>query len=350
MDSTTPVTPALLSAQGRQRDGKRQSDPPPYRPRPGRTAGGNGASPPPPPSPPLSAGAYTARQCPVASEMACQPWGIPRGGGVQTQAQAVVACLPLFSLSTGGSATRRDIPSSRARRPAIRRCGGPSSSTLHVSRRSGGASVRLLPPCTSVGGPAVLLSASYPCARQSAIRWCRTPPSPLPPCLGPVHVEWGLPTCATRCTTHSPALGTEFIADGTPKSRKRLLRPSSESVGLQSSSAGVRSQALVLLGSLHVALSSWRRGNHPPLQQLAPPPIPVDRVEVSFVLPPTLEKQNTWEPPTPAAVRTVTCTRTGRLEASSGIRRDRWETTDHGDRTSSFAARAGCATSRAAAF
>ena len=262
----------------------------------------------------------------------------------------MVACPPLFSLPTGGSATRRDIPSSRARQPAIRRCGGPSSSTLHVSRRSGGASVRLLPPCTSVGGPAVLLSASYPCARRSAIRWCRTPPSPLPPCPGPVHVDWGLPARATRFTTHSPTLGTGFIADGTPKSRKRLLRPSSESVGLQSSSAGVRSQALVLLGSLHVELSSWRRGNHPPLQQLAPPPIPVDRVEVSFVLPPTLEKQNTWEPPTPAAVRSVTCTRTGRREASSGIRRDRWETSDHGDRTSSFAARAGCATSRAAAF
>ena len=28
MDSATPVTPALLPAQGRQRDGKRQSDPP----------------------------------------------------------------------------------------------------------------------------------------------------------------------------------------------------------------------------------------------------------------------------------------------------------------------------------
>ena len=307
-------------------------------------------TPPPPPSPPPSAGAYTARQCPVASEMACRPWGIPRGRGVQTQAQAVVACLPLFSLPTGRSATRRDIPSSRARRPAIRRCGGPSSSTLHVSRRSGGASVRPLPPCTSVGDLAVLPSASYPCARQSAIRRCRTPPSPLSPCPGPVHVDWGLPARATRFTTHSPTLGTGFIADGTPKTRKRLPRPSSESVGLQSSSAGVRSQALVLLGSLHVELSSWRRGNHPPLQQLAPPPIPVDQVEVSFVLPPTLEKQNTWEPPTPAAVRTVTCTRTGRREASSGIRRDRWETTDHGVRTSSFAARAGCATSRAAAF
>ena len=34
MDRTTPVTPALLPAQGRQRDGTRQSDPPPYRPPP----------------------------------------------------------------------------------------------------------------------------------------------------------------------------------------------------------------------------------------------------------------------------------------------------------------------------
>ena len=52
MDSTTPMTPALLPAQGRQRDGKRQSHPPPYRPRPGRTAGGNGARPPPLPARP----------------------------------------------------------------------------------------------------------------------------------------------------------------------------------------------------------------------------------------------------------------------------------------------------------
>ena len=194
----------------------------------------------------------------------------------------------------------------------------------------------------------VLLPASYPCARQSAIQ--RTPPSPLPPCPDPVRVDWGLPARATRFTAHSPTLRTGLIADDTPQWRKRLPRPSSESVGLQSSSAGVRSRALVLLGSLHVELSSWRRGNHPPLQQLAPPPIPVDRVEVSFVLPPTQEKQKTWEPPTPAAVRTVTCTQTGGWEASPGIRRDRWETTDPGVRTSSFAARAWCATSGAAAF
>ena len=52
MDSTTPGTPALLPAQGRQGDGMRQSDPPPYRPLPGRTNGGYGARPPPLPARP----------------------------------------------------------------------------------------------------------------------------------------------------------------------------------------------------------------------------------------------------------------------------------------------------------
>ena len=235
--------------------------------------------------------------------------------------------------------------------------GGLPSPVLPPNEPIGDPTEHPLLSGTTAGDPAVRLSlsfhparqsairrcycpTSYSRARQSAIRRCRTPPNLLPPCPGPVHVEWGLPARATRLSTHSPTLRTGFVAGGTPKSRKRLPRPSSESVGLRSSSAGVRSRALVLLGSLHVELSTWRRGNHPPLQQLAPPPIPVDRVEVSFILPPTLKKQNTWGLPTPAAVRTVTCTRTGRWEAPSGIRRDRWETTDPRVRTSSFAARA----------
>ena len=52
MDRTTPVTPALLPAQGRQRDGTRQSDPPPYRPPPAAQTGGMAHAPPPPARPP----------------------------------------------------------------------------------------------------------------------------------------------------------------------------------------------------------------------------------------------------------------------------------------------------------
>ena len=139
---------------------------------------------------------------------------------------------PLLSrMVAGDPAVQLSLPFHPTRQLAIRRCYCPTSSSL---------------------------------ARQSAIRRCRTPPNPLPPCPGPIHVDEGVPARATRLTTRSPALKTGPIAYGTPKSRQRLPRPSSESVGLRSCSAGVRSRALVLLGSLHVELSSWRRGNPPP--------------------------------------------------------------------------------------
>ena len=48
MDRTTPMTPALLPAQGRQRDRTRQSDPPPYRRPPAAQTGGTAHAPPPP--------------------------------------------------------------------------------------------------------------------------------------------------------------------------------------------------------------------------------------------------------------------------------------------------------------
>ena len=63
---------------------------------------------------------------------------------------------------------------------ADRQPGGTSPALGHDGRRSGGATVPPLPPCTSVGDPAVLLSASCPRARQSAIRRCYcTPPTPV---------------------------------------------------------------------------------------------------------------------------------------------------------------------------
>ena len=51
LDRTTPVTPALLPAQGRQRDGTRQINPPPYRPPPAAQTGGSAHAPPPLPAP-----------------------------------------------------------------------------------------------------------------------------------------------------------------------------------------------------------------------------------------------------------------------------------------------------------
>ena len=167
MDSTTPVTPALLPAQGRQRDRKRQSDPPPYRPRPGRTAGGNGARPPPPPP---------ARPCqleltPLGSALSPQRWrvnlGASHGEGVYKRRHRL--WWPVFPCS----------PSQRADRQP----GGTSPALGRGGWRSDGAAVPSLPPCTSVGDPAVPLSASCPRARQWAVRRCYCPP------LTPVHVS-----------------------------------------------------------------------------------------------------------------------------------------------------------------
>ena len=76
MDRTTPVTPALLPAQARQRDGPRQRDPPPYRPPPGRTNGGHGA--PPPPSPPPSTRTPRTRPAAHSPHRACRPRGHSR--------------------------------------------------------------------------------------------------------------------------------------------------------------------------------------------------------------------------------------------------------------------------------
>ena len=47
MDSTTRVTGALLPVQGRQRDGTRKNDPPPYSPPPAAQTGGTAHAPPP---------------------------------------------------------------------------------------------------------------------------------------------------------------------------------------------------------------------------------------------------------------------------------------------------------------
>ena len=73
MDRTTPVTPALLPAQGRQRDGTRQSDPPPYSPPPAAQTGGTAHAPPPQPTPQ----ARTPRTRPAARSphRACRPRG-----------------------------------------------------------------------------------------------------------------------------------------------------------------------------------------------------------------------------------------------------------------------------------
>ena len=104
MDSTTPVTPALLPAQGRQRDGTRQSDPPPYRPPPAAQTGGTAHAPPPPPKP-----------APRHTNATDPPRGAQPPQGVQAEG------------TEKGPHTRTPAPTTRgSRTPTARPVGGQS--------------------------------------------------------------------------------------------------------------------------------------------------------------------------------------------------------------------------------
>ena len=61
----------------------------------------------------------------------------------------------LKGAAAGDPTVRRSLLFHPARQSAIRRCLCPPPAPVHVSRRSGGATVRLLPLCTSVGDPTV---------------------------------------------------------------------------------------------------------------------------------------------------------------------------------------------------
>ena len=73
-------------------------------------------------------------------------------GGRQSDGAAVP---PPPCTSVGDPAVPLSAPCPRARQSAIRRCLCPPPAPVHVSRRSGCATVRLLPLCTSVGDPTV---------------------------------------------------------------------------------------------------------------------------------------------------------------------------------------------------
>ena len=123
-------------------------------------------SPPPPPARPCQ-----LELTPLGSALSPQRWrvnlGASRGEGVYKRRHR--PWWPVFPCS----------PSQRADRQP----GGTSPALGRGGRRSDGAAVPPLPPCTSVGDPAVPLSASCPRARQSAVRRCFCPP------LTPVHVS-----------------------------------------------------------------------------------------------------------------------------------------------------------------
>ena len=145
MDSTTPVTPALLPAQGRQRDGMRQSDPPPYRPPPGRTNRGYGEPPPPQPAPRHTNATDWPRN-------AQPPQGVPAEGtekGPHTRTPAPTTrgsrtptARPVGGQSGEGERLTPDAPCNSRRHPPR---GRPTATTTTPSQ-VGGNRDRTAPP------------------------------------------------------------------------------------------------------------------------------------------------------------------------------------------------------------
>ena len=147
MDSTTPVTPALLPAQGRQREGMRHSDPPPYRPPPAAQMGGTAHAPPPPPPP--------APQHMNATDppRGAQPrQGVPAEGTEQgphtrtpaptTRGSRTPATRPVGGQSGEGERMTPDAPRNGRRQPPR----GRSAATPATPSQVGGNLDRTAPP------------------------------------------------------------------------------------------------------------------------------------------------------------------------------------------------------------
>ena len=134
MDSTTPVTPALLPAQGRQRDGTRQSDPPPYRPPPAAQTGGTAHAPPPsarPPQPPQGVQAEGTEKGPHTRT----PAPTTRGSRTPT-------ARPVGGQSGEGERLTPDAPRTSRRHPPR----GRPTATPTTPSQVGGNQDRTAPP------------------------------------------------------------------------------------------------------------------------------------------------------------------------------------------------------------
>ena len=121
MDSTTPVTPALLPVQGRQRDETRQSDPQPYRPPPAAKTGGTAHAPPPPQPAPRHTNATDPPRG-AQPPQGVQAEGTEKGPHTRTPAPTTRESRTLTGRPVGGQSGKgerltRDAPRNSRRHP-----------------------------------------------------------------------------------------------------------------------------------------------------------------------------------------------------------------------------------------
>ena len=146
MDSTTPVTPALLPAQGRQRDRMRQSDPPTGC-APAAQPGGTAHAPPPPPARPP---AYE-RHGPAPRRAA--PTGTEQGPHTRTPAPTTRGSRTPTARPVGGQSGEGGLMTPDAPRNGRRHCprGTPCRHPHNPKPSSGEPGPDRPPPSTPDG-------------------------------------------------------------------------------------------------------------------------------------------------------------------------------------------------------
>ena len=169
MTRLTPVTPALLPAQGRQRDGTRQSDPPPeWPPRPHKRGARRTGSPPPPTQPPGTGTPRMRRPTPRGAHN-------PKPGRGEHGPGRPPPSTPDGARdrgrTRGGARTAWNGPTSAQRRDRAR-CARHTTQGGGGSGRRGSASAH-----THKGGAGTTRRAARPSSRNAQTAWNAAPAS-----------------------------------------------------------------------------------------------------------------------------------------------------------------------------
>ena len=218
MDSTTPVTPALLPAQGRQRDGTRQSDPPALQaPRPHKR--GVRRTPPPPQPAPRHTNATDPPRG-AQPPQGVQAEGTEKGPHTRTPAPTTrgsrtPTARPVGGQSGEGERLTPDAPRNSKRHPPR---GRPTATPITPSQVGGNRDRTAPPPSTPDG------------ARDRGrtrggerTTWNQRPvPGPREVCM-PHHPGGG--SEAARARAHTHVKGTRGLPEGQPYRARGTHRP-----------------------------------------------------------------------------------------------------------------------------
>ena len=219
MDSTTPVTPALLPAQGRQRDRTRQSDPPPYRPPLAAQTGGTAHAPPPPQPAPQHTNATDPPRGAQPSQ-GVQAEGTEKGPhsrtpAPETRGSRTPTGRPVGGQSGEGERLTQDAPCNSRRHPPR----GRPTATPTTPSQVGGNKDRTAPP-QARQGPGQDTQRGTDHMERPYQR-----PLPGPREVRTPHHPGGGRGDAAKARAHTHVEGTQGLPEGQPDRARGTHRP-----------------------------------------------------------------------------------------------------------------------------